>query len=481
MATKSNRSTDNITKNIFIKTLLFCILLSLCLYQIIYFLASNYDKERFAKENGALSTEQADSDKQNDQSKTNQSKAVSESLISNFQPSIIDYKALSTAINHLLQPSQTAKAKEQHTQNISKKNSTSAPPIETKKQVATNDALHKQDAASKTNDAQDHPKLADALQQLAPHIGATMLALSLLGSLLYTKLIAKPFQYMSDALKDIMNIDFSDKKALNKNTDQTDFNLQVAASQVPNIVKNLHASNQDLRNELKKEQQLEQSRKEFMSMVSHELKTPIAAVMGQLDGMIHGIGAYKDRDKYLKRSYEMMQDINILTEKMSELSKIQNPQFKPNLEVISLTSIIEDVMKKVDYFVSVKQLNVQSNIKQDVQILADPKFIQTAIFNIISNAIHYTIDHQHVYIKLYEKPNGYALEVLNTGSQIDEDKLAHLFEPFYRANPGKHGLVQGSGLGLYIVKQILDKHQFPYGIQNTAQGVKCSIVFPKAM
>lgn len=120
MATKSNRSTDNITKNIFIKTLLFCILLSLCLYQIIYFLASNYDKERFAKENGALTTEQADSDKQNDQSKMNQSKAVSEGIVSNFQSSIIDYKALSTAINHLLQPSQTAKAKE-HTQNISKK------------------------------------------------------------------------------------------------------------------------------------------------------------------------------------------------------------------------------------------------------------------------------------------------------------------------------------------------------------------------
>jgi signal transduction histidine kinase len=480
LATKSNRSKDNITKNIFIKTLLFCILLSLCLYQIIYFLASNYDKERFAKENGTPTTEQADSDKQNDQSKTNQDKAVSEGNISNFQSSIVDYKSLSTAINHLLQPSQTAKAKE-HTQNLSGKNSTSNQLTEAEKKAANNDALHTQNAASKTNDTNDNPKLADALQQLAPQVGATMLALSLLGSLMYAKLIAKPFQYMSDALKDIMNLDFSDKKLLNKNSDQTDFNLSVAASQVPNIVKNLHESNQDLRNELKKEQQLEQSRKEFMSMVSHELKTPIAAVMGQLDGMIHGIGAYKDRDKYLKRSYEMMQDINILTEKMSELSKIQNPQFKPNLEVISLSNIIEDVMKKVDYFVSVKQLNVQSNIKHDVQILADPKFIQTAIFNIISNAIHYTIDHQHVYIKLYEKPNGYALEVLNTGSQIDEDKLAHLFEPFYRANPDKHGLVQGSGLGLYIVKQILDKHQFPYGIQNTAQGVKCSIVFPKAM
>ena len=132
----------------------------------------------------------------------------------NFQSSIIDYNALS-AINHLLQPSQTAKAKE-HTQNISGKNSASAPSTETEKQVATNDALHKQNIASKANSAQDDPKLTDALQQLAPHIGATMLALSLLGSLIYAKLIAKPFQYMSDALKDIMNLDFSDKSYLTK-------------------------------------------------------------------------------------------------------------------------------------------------------------------------------------------------------------------------------------------------------------------------
>ncbi len=428
---------------------MFCVLLSLCLYQIIYFLALDYDKERYAQNPETQTVEHADSVTKNEQNNREENKVVSEGSISNFQSSIIDFKTLSTAINHLLQPSQTATAKE--------------------------------NAEKKTNETHDSPSLADALQHLAPNIGATMLALSLLGSLIYAKLIAKPFQYISDTLKDIMNLDFSDKQSPNKNTDQTDFNLQVAASQVPTIMRNLHETNKDLRNELKKEQQLEQSRKEFMSMVSHELKTPIAAVMGQLDGMIHGIGAYQDRDKYLKRSYEMMQDINVLMEKMSELSKIQNPQFKPNIEVISLSNIIEGVMRKVDYFISVKQLTVQSNIKQDVTILADPKFIQTAIFNIILNAIHYTIDHQYVYIKLYETPNGYALEVLNTGSQIDEDKLAHLFEPFYRANPGNNGLVQGSGLGLYIVKQILDKHQFPYGIQNTPQGVKCSIVFPKAM
>lgn len=96
----------------------------------------------------------------------------------NFQSAIIDYNSLSTAINHLLQPSQTAKAKEFILKIFRGKISASAPLTETEKQVATNDALHKQNAASKANDAQDNPKLTDVLQQLAPHIGATMLALS---------------------------------------------------------------------------------------------------------------------------------------------------------------------------------------------------------------------------------------------------------------------------------------------------------------
>ncbi|MFJ8529419.1 sensor histidine kinase [Bacillus sp. NPDC094106] len=481
MATKSTRKKENITKNIFIKTMLFCILLSLCLYQIMYFLLSNYDKKQQGHSINAgevQKTENAPSNSKNAQSKSEQNKAFSGNS-PQLPPSSIDVQTLYTALSHILQNNQKAKAKENaHTQSPSDKQNKNESLTQPEKQSDKNVAS---DVTNAKNKSSDDTNLTDALKQIAPRIVITMLTISLLGSLIYTKLIAKPFQYMSEALKEIMNLDFSDKPQVKTSTQKKDYDLQTIALQAQHTVKNLHETNKDLRSELRKEQELEKSRKEFVSMLSHELKTPIAAVMGQLDGMIHGIGAYKDRDKYLKRSYEMMQDINTLTEKMSELSKIQNPQFTPHLEIIPLSTIIEDVMKKVDYFVNVKQLKIQSNIKQDVQILADHKFIQTAIFNIISNAVHYTIDHQHVYIKLYERPNSYALEVLNTGTQIDEEKLAHLFEPFYRANPGKHGLVQGSGLGLYIVKQILDKHQFPYGIQNTPQGVKCSIVFPKAM
>ncbi|PEB47446.1 two-component sensor histidine kinase [Bacillus pseudomycoides] len=482
MATKSTRKKENITKNIFIKTMLFCILLLFCLYQIMYFLLSNYDKKQQGHSINAeevQKTENEPSSSKNAESKSEQNKAFSGNL-SQLPPSSIDVQTLYTTLSHILQKNnQAAKAKENvHAQSPSDKQNKNESLTQPEKQSDKNVASDVTDAKNKSS---DDANLTDALKQLAPHIAITMLTISLLGSLIYTKLIAKPFQYMSDALKEIMNLDFSDKPQVKTSAKKDNYDLQAITSQAQHIVKNLHETNKDLRSELRKEQELEKSRKEFMSMLSHELKTPIAAVMGQLDGMIHGIGAYKDRDKYLKRSYEMMQDINILTEKMSELSKIQNPQFTPTLEIIPLSTIIEDVMKKVDYFVNVKQLKIQSNIKQDVQILADHKFIQTAIFNIISNAVHYTIDHQHVYIKLYEKPNSYALEVLNTGTQIDEEKLAHLFEPFYRANPGKHGLVQGSGLGLYIVKQILDKHQFPYGIQNTPQGVKCSIIFPKAL
>jgi len=290
LATKSKHSKDNITKNIFIKTLLFCVLLSLCLYQIIYFLALNYDKERDVKNPETQTAEHADSVTKNEQNKREENKVVSEGSISNFQSSIIDFKTLSTAINHLLQPSQTVTAKN-NAANLSGESNKTESHTKAEQTAANTTSLYTQNAAKKTNETHDSPSLADALQHLAPNIGATMLALSLLGSLIYAKLIAKPFQYMSDTLKDIIKLDFSDKQSPNKNTDQTDFNLQVAASQVPTIVRNLHETNKDLRNELKKEQQLEQSRKEFMSMVSHEIKNPIAGVLGQIDGIIHGIGA----------------------------------------------------------------------------------------------------------------------------------------------------------------------------------------------
>lgn len=316
----------------------------------------------------------------------------------------------------------------------------------------------------------------EAMEELAPYIGIAVASISILSSIIYTKFIAKPYIQMDAALKDIMNLKFEDG-ALIAGTVQ----MKDRATEVKRAVTTLHKKNEDLKKELIKQQERDQSQKELMSVISHELKSPITAVMGQLDGMIHGVGIYKDRDTYLKKSYEMVQNINELTEDLNDVAKLQNSHFEPHIVKVELSHLIHTIIKKADYFVQMKRLYLHTNIQPNINISADKKYIETAISNIISNAIQYTIDRQHIYITLYERPNGYILEVMNTGSQIEEDKLARVFEPFYRAGGGKHNVVKGSGFGLYMVQQILDKHRFPYGIQNTSQGVKFAITFPKSV
>lgn len=462
---KTTRTKNNITQTIFITIVPFCILLSLCRFEAIYFLLSDYTEEQ--KDHSTHSEDLYVTEHTTQQSSLNS--GDSQRSIEQQDTSISDGSPIppfESSYTELMQLLQNTQENNETNQTASTTYHNETDKFITELQTETNMALEKNHTNSISN---EETTVATFMKERVLPIGITILVISILSSFLLAKLIATPFLSMSQALKNIINLDFSNYQSTSRNTLSDDI------AQAQRVVQQLHETNTELKKEL------DQSQKEFFSVVSHELKTPITAVMGQLDGMIYGIGAYKDRDKYLKRSYEMMQGMNTTIEELSELSRLQNPQFKLKLDMISLSPMIEDIMRKMDYFIGIKQLKVHSHIEQNIHISANYPFLETAITNIISNAIHYTIDHQHIYIKLYERPTGYALEVLNTGAQIEEDKLTRIFEPFYRANPSQHGAVQGSGLGLYIVKQILDKHQFSYGIQNTSRGVKCEVIFPKTI
>lgn len=164
--------------------MLFCILLSLCLYQVIYFLLSNYDKEHHghsihSKE--LQTTQDAVANTKAAQNKSEQNKAFSGSL-SNLPPSSIDIQLLYTALNHVLHHDQEAKENAQSPSHVNSKNES---PLHSEQQASqtVNSDVTKQEDKSKS--------LAEIFKQLAPHITLTMLTVSLLGSFIYTTLIAK--------------------------------------------------------------------------------------------------------------------------------------------------------------------------------------------------------------------------------------------------------------------------------------------------
>lgn len=229
---------------------------------------------------------------------------------------------------------------------------------------------------------------------------------------------------------------------------------------------------------IEKERREEENRQEFIATISHELKTPITIISGQLEGMIYNIGKYKDRDKYLKESYTSTQELKDLVNEMIEISKtdIMSASFKPT--TLSVKELVEAILKRQEFLIDEKNLKTRVAISSDAKINADKDKFSKALYNIINNAIKYTPEGENINIRFIER--GFRpsiLEVENTGITISDESLKNIFNPFFRVEKSRSRKTGGSGLGLYLTSQILAKHGFEYKMTNRGNAVLFTIEF----
>ena len=229
---------------------------------------------------------------------------------------------------------------------------------------------------------------------------------------------------------------------------------------------------------IEKERREEENRREFIATISHELKTPITIISGQLEGMIYNIGKYKDRDKYLKESYTSTQELKDLVNEMIEISKtdIMSASFKPT--TLSVKELVEAILKRQEFLIDEKNLKTRVAISSDAKINADKDKFSKALYNIINNAIKYTPEGENINIRFIER--GFRpsiLEVENTGITISDESLKNIFNPFFRVEKSRSRKTGGSGLGLYLTSQILAKHGFEYKMTNRGNAVLFTIEF----
>ena len=229
---------------------------------------------------------------------------------------------------------------------------------------------------------------------------------------------------------------------------------------------------------IEKERREEENRREFIATISHELKTPITIISGQLEGMIYNIGKYKDRDKYLKESYTSTQELKDLVNEMIEISKtdIMSASFKPT--TLNVRELVEVILKRQEFLIDEKNLKTRVAISSDAKINADKDKFSKALYNIINNAIKYTPEGENINIRFIER--GFRpsiLEVENTGITISDESLKNIFNPFFRVEKSRSRKTGGSGLGLYLTSQILAKHGFEYKMTNRGNAVLFTIEF----
>lgn len=230
---------------------------------------------------------------------------------------------------------------------------------------------------------------------------------------------------------------------------------------------------------INKEREEERKRKEFIATISHELKTPITIISGQLEGMIYNIGKYKDRETYLRKSYESSQDLKLLVDEMMQISKNEILERNLNIIEINLGDLLNELVNRQSYLIEEKNINLTLDINDNLIIKADKEKIIKVINNLINNAIKYSPQYESIYIRAYKlkTTKRVKLEIENTGVTIDERYLSEVFNPFFRIEKSRNRKTGGSGLGLYIVSQILKSHDFDFNIQNRKNSVVFHIYF----
>ena len=320
-----------------------------------------------------------------------------------------------------------------------------------------------------------------ALIQMAPWLLLVLAAFSLLCALAYSRYITRPIVRISGIAEKMAELDFhwecgeqrrDEIGKLGRSLDRLSQRLSAALHE-------LETANCALRGEVERERELDRQRMAFFSAASHELKTPVTILKGQLSGMLEGVGVYRDRDKYLLRSLQVTGRMEGLVREMLEITRMEAGTASIRQEPVDLSGLVRRQLALDGALPEQRGQKVTAALAPGITVCGDAPLLSKAVGNLLSNAALYAPEGAEIRVWCGLLDRCPALTVENTGARISEEALPHLFEAFYREEGSRSRRTGGSGLGLYLVKMILERHHAACTIENLEDGVRATVRFPR--
>ena len=215
---------------------------------------------------------------------------------------------------------------------------------------------------------------------------------------------------------------------------------------------------------------LEEYRSNFVGNISHELKTPIFSIQGYLHTLLDG--GLEDNSvnvKYLKRAAKNAERLQSIVEDLETINRIESEKENIHYSEFGIMNLIEDLLPDLKVQAKKKKIKIEfkEGAKLPYKVLADINLISEVINNLIINSIKYGKDGGHTKVSLYEMGQNILIEVSDDGIGIAEEHLKHVFDRFYRVDSSRSRKQGGSGLGLSIVKHIIEAHDQNINVRST--------------
>ncbi|MFA2811616.1 sensor histidine kinase [Bacillus mycoides] len=304
------------------------------------------------------------------------------------------------------------------------------------------------------------------------YIVAFVVILIFLASFYYSKQIAKPLLKINDTTKKIAHLDFTEKIPITSKDEIGDLSQNI------NTLSNkLHSHIGQLEQDIEKERKLENTRKEFIAGVSHELKTPLSIMKSCISILKDGVAEHK-KDYYFQAMEKEVDKMDILILDMLELAKFESGTYNMKMDSFYIDGVIEEICEQLSAEIEKKELSVHKHICP-AEVIGNQNRIEQVIVNFITNAIRYTPEKEDIIISTIDGKDHIKVCIENKGAHIEEEQLDKIWDRFYRVDAARKRSQGGTGLGLAISKNILELHDAEYGVKNTEDGVLFYFYLPK--
>ena len=292
---------------------------------------------------------------------------------------------------------------------------------------------------------------------------------------------SEPIVELNQIAQKMANLDFSQKYKSAYANDEIDMlgnSINVLSEKLERTIKQLKNSNSELERDIEEKSQIDEMRKSFISDVSHELKTPIALIQGYSEGLIENVNSDEESRKFYA---EVIQDeaskMDRLVKRLLELMKLEYGRMEFNNKEFNIIELENEILRKSKVMMEKENVKLEMDIKQDeyIQVYADDFYIDQVLTNFITNAIKYSTEINGEKVVKIENQiigNKVRVKIFNTFEQFKEEEMSRIWNRFYKIDESRNRDKGGSGIGLALVKAIMNNYGNKYGVRNTAGGVE---------
>lgn len=301
-----------------------------------------------------------------------------------------------------------------------------------------------------------------------------VLLILMIASLIYSREFSKPLLYINNASRKLSQLDFSEPLLEINSSDEfaeLSRNINILTVSLKTTLYRLNDQNKKLSENLINESNSEGKRRDFVSGMSHELKTPLAVIQASAEALQNDVYDTKEeKDDALILIQKEVSKTNKMIKDMMNVYKMDIPDYQKDWETVNVKNLITNIDSTLKLLYTNSDITVKMEL-EDVSIEANKDNIETIIINLFTNAIKYTPNGSQIHIKLYSSAQNIKFEITNFGVSISKEEQQKIFEPFYRVTKARSREEGSTGLGLYIVNQMLERYSSVCEVESTTDSV----------